>query len=1600
MAGSLLDQLQQARHKLLDLSASNRLLNTPLGRGRSTRLDVVGERSTDVFDLLVRERREMTFGATAEETKTAEAVRDGDVTESLDDSTDDDESSALPQPDEAAAVNESRLTDQVLETNLVSDQLQKRLLRLTVEAKTFVEEQGVNCLFLALGFLEWYEDPKSDKPRFAPLVLIPVEVHRKSANAKFKVKAVEEDLAANLSLQEKLRLEFHLKLPDLPEAEELDIAAYFTEVEQLVADQPRWCVRRDQMTLWFFSFAKFLMFRDLQPEAWPEGKKLEDRPLVRSLLSEGFRHEAPVIGDHESLDARLAPRDLMHVVDADSSQTVAIEEMRHGRSLIVQGPPGTGKSQTITNMIAAAVKDGKSVLFVAEKMAALQVVKSRLDRIGLGDMCLELHSHKANKRAVYAELERALLLGKPKSMNFDIPANKHLRARDRLNGYDAQLHAPIAPFGIAPYAIIGQLCRLKAAGIEPLDIELPDVANWSRSTFDEKQQLLAEMAGHVREIGIPQQHVCWGIHREDTLLPSDGTALQTLLEQLQRAWSEHREQARQLAKQLRVTWPDETATPKLVQQIVKLTELLLTMPALDRASFANDVWAKQRADIDRAVIALHELADCRQVVGDLGASIAWATELADVRRNLAAYGRSWFRWFHQPYRAAQRELLSVLKGPAPRAIDERLRLVDSLITGQQWLQALQPDAPLGRIGQSAFGTLWRGADSNWEELATVLMWNDCCQQEPVPTAFRQIVSRWESPAAASQTLDALQRSTQLVESLNTKLTQTLGLSLLTLTGKAELTTVPLVKWSQYVDQWLTAREQINRWIVFRRRLRGLAGAGLERLIPIIEAGQNTDTMVDQFELLFCEAAMRQVLREREEIASFDRVSHEENQRQFQTLDRERLELARREVAIAHYDRIPTGGDAGEVGIVRGETKKKRNLRPVRKVLKDAGRAIQAMKPVFMMSPISVAQFLEPGGLAFDVLIIDEASQVRPVEALGAVARAQQLVVVGDNRQLPPSQFFDKATGDDEPQSDDGSAAAGDVESILDLCITRGLPSRMLRWHYRSKHHSLIAVSNREFYDSQLFVVPSPERVSGHRGLHFRFVNNGVFDSGAGASRTNRVEARSVALAMLEHATTTPHLSLGVGTFSVTQRDAILDELELLRRQHPEAEPYFINGHAEPWFVKNLENIQGDERDVILISVGYAKNKSGYFAMGFGPLSNEGGERRLNVLISRAKERCEVFSSVRAADFDIARTKSKGTIALKTFLEYAETGLLDTGHSTGRDFDSEFEAQVAEQLRRHGVQLECQVGVAGFFIDLAVIDPDQPGRYLMGIECDGATYHSSRWARDRDRLREQVLTDHGWKLYRIWSTDWFQSQDEQLRKLIAFIEDARSATVFQTIDEPKAQSATSPSASPPATDPTTIDREDSVTPNSEQPAETNRYREADFTISNISTPIPDMPIGDLAKLAVKVVQAEGPVHADEVARRLTTLFGQTRAGSRISAAVEQALRWSVQRRTLQESDNFYWVVAQTEFVVRDREQVASATLRKPEMLPPIELRAGVVQFVTCHISASTDECVTGIARMLGFKKTSQQLSQTIESQIDWLVLHKEIVCEGTSLRSVS
>jgi len=532
---------------------------------------------------------------------------------------------------------------------------------------------------------------------------------------------------------------------------------------------------------------------------------------------------------------------------------------------------------------------------------------------------------------------------------------------------------------------------------------------------------------------------------------------------------------------------------------------------------------------------------------------------------------------------------------------------------------------------------------------------------------------------------------------------------------------------------------------------------------------------------------------------------------------------------------------------------------------------------------------------------------------------------------------------------------------------------MLRWHYRSRHESLIAVSNHEFYDDRLFIVPSAHAAGPTLGVVFHHVSDGVYDRGGSA--TNAREARVVAEAVIEHARQYPDLTLGIGTFSIKQKEAILNELEHLWRTEKDVQEFFASGVAEPFFVKNLESIQGDERDVIMISVCYGPDRHGYFSMGFGPLSTEGGERRLNVLISRARRCCRVFSSITADQIDLHRAKGRGVAAFKTYLTIAQTGKLSVAMPTGKDFDSPFEEEVARAVQRLGHKVEPQVGIAGFFVDLAIVDPEVPGRYLLGIECDGAAYHSARSARDRDRLRQQVLEDHGWIIHRVWSTDWFHRPEEQLRKIVAAIEQAK--TEISAASQPGPQTVRASENK----EAHTIEREvtEGLRDYGKSKIEVLPYSEASFSVDTTLEPH-EVSSQTMAEIVAQIVGEEGPIHRDEVARRVSSLWGFKRTGSRISQAVNAGLSIAERSKSLRESGDFYDVSERQISSVRNRSHASSSTLRKPDMLPPSEIRFAIGKVVEAYIGIEPDEAAIEVTRLFGFKATSAQLRDVITQGI--------------------
>ncbi|MCE9606283.1 MAG: DUF3320 domain-containing protein [Planctomycetia bacterium] len=1627
--GTVADRLTKTKQGLLDLTLRNRLLNTPR-KAKGRNIEIVGERAEDLFRLLVTEKKSFAFasrlGAKDDEEpkKGKKSFRDAPqvdfesknaageastAAEAEAAASDDDAELRLYQPDETEAEATKRHTDNRLQTGLSSEALQKRLLGLFYDARTYEEEQGVNILYLALGFLKWYEPEKADQARYAPLLLIPVELSRSDVGSNFRLSWREEETATNLSLQAKLFADFGLKFPEVIESDEFSPTAYFDEVRRAIEGKAGWEVLPDDMLVWFFSFTKFLMYRDLDPATWPEAASIEKHALISSLLGNGFRPQPPFCSETDRLDTLLTPLDQTHVVDADSSQAMATEETRRGQNLVIQGPPGTGKSQTIANIIATAVKAGKKVLFVAEKMAALSVVKRRFDNIGLGDICLELHSAKANKRLVLQELERTLALGAPKQEYTEQQATSLAKLKDRLNAHVADLHAPLMPAGLSPFKILGDVCRLQASGIQTTDFALVEPLKWTPDAVAEKVNLLRNTATHITDIGVPAQHPWRGVMLE-AWLPMNAPRLQQRLPPLVERLGALIATSDTLAVELHQ--PQGARSMSETAGLVRMVDALAKAPAMDRAAIADAVWDKNRELITALVEAGFTLGDTRAKLEQVLRPEAWTRDMTEVRDVIVKYGRIWYRWFFGVYRAAIASFQAILIGPLPKHFDDRVAILDALARRQAAQKKLGTEQQTAEVGRSAFGSLWTGEKSDWGALRAIEQWEAECRTAGISAPLRAAMSGLQPTPKGREAANVVAADAQKLLADVRDVFQELKLDVPSGFERATLEEVPLTALRDRLRAWQGEFESLTKWIAYRHGRAALEKEGLGNLPSMLEGGTIAPAAaVDQFTMGYFESLIRASFAARPSLAQFDGKSYAQVRELFQAADRQRIDLTRLEVAAAHHRSIPTGtSELGELGIVQHEIKKRKNHKPIRRLIKEAGRAIQAIKPVFMMSPMSVAQYLDPTSTTFDLLVFDEASQVRPEDALGAIARAGQVVVVGDDKQLPPTRFFDVLEGSDT-ESEEGvdDFNVGDLDSVLALCKSQQMAERMLRWHYRSRHQSLIAVSNHEFYDDKLFIFPSPLRAAGE-GLKFNLVKEGRFDRGATA--TNRIEAHVVAEAVMKHARTQPQVSLGVGAFSVSQRDAILDELEVLRRDSKDTEEFFATGGPEPFFVKNLENIQGDERETIFISVGYARDKSGSLAMNFGPLSNKGGERRLNVLISRARASCEVFSSITADDIDLGRATAVGAKAFKTFLQYAQTGLLDAGATTASRFATEFERQVAEALHKAGYQVEAQVGVAGFFVDLAVVDPELPDGYVLGIECDGLQYDAARSSRDRDRLRQQVLEDRGWKIHRIWSIDWFNRPKEQLAKLTTAIDAAKAAALLAAKSKAEALKAEAEKARLVKPQPATVAN---VAPAENKPVAPTKtvvpviareerqeaaepsvpYEEAIFKISGKQS-IPDMPLSTLMEFAVRVVRVEGPIHEEEIERRLVSLSGASRTGTRIAQAVAAALAEAVKARAVVVDGGFYRPAEQTIVPIRNREDVTSSGLKKPEMLPPAEIERAVKVLIAGHLGVVDDECIVAVARMLGFKTTTPALKEVIAGSLERLVTSGNVVRKNDTL----
>jgi very-short-patch-repair endonuclease len=1563
--------IEHWKRKLLDLSKRNRALHFKMSKVST--IAIVDEQPAEVFRQLCMKHQGMRFKPAPEPEGPATAAPENHAEGAA--TPIDDEDGEIPSVDFVpyeAETLDARHTDDVLQTRSTPEQLDKSLRRIDEQARAVIDEQGVNALFLALGMLQYTESADSNEVFKAPLVLVPVELTRRSARAGYVLKATDDDPLVNPALAEYLQRGFGVVLPDLPDAstmpDDYDVQTFFSAVVEAIATQQRWAVKTD-LYLGLFSFQKFVMYKDLDAHT----PALMGHRLIRQLITRTGTQLGGLPGEVQALDLDrdYPPEATFQVVDADSSQLRALAAVSRHYDLVLHGPPGTGKSQTITNLIAQALAAGKSVLFVAEKMAALQVVHSRLVGAGLGEFCLELHSTKANKRAVMRELAAALDASLQQVAVPTLSTQRLPHVRANLTEYVSAVHAPYGALSVSPYRAYGDLGavryapRLKYSGA---------IETMTREQLDDTVRALNDLAAAAAAVGDPRVHP-WREAARTFYAEDDLHTIHTLLDDLSRRLADIRQQAQAVESAFQLP-PIRTCAD--VATAAGVAAVLARSPGAPLAVLESEAWnapppeATGLVERGRAIVRLRERA-CRHFAVDALAQ-DHAHDIAYIEEKSQGYFR-FLAFLDGRYRAIKRRW-KAYRLPSYHgtllAQAEEMKTIDQLRREQHALAAQDV------LARQLFGGLWQGEQSSWDVLEHYIRWvvefRGLCVRHGLGGRVIEVAARPTPDMSAVHALQgAVESVLPVLASLRTALAWPEGY----------LADAPFETIAERVASLADNLALGPRWASFESA-RQVAAAGLaaEMVLWAMAGEVAFSDLAPAFLRAFYQQWLSEVVQARTPLRAFHTLTHEQRVAEFRALD-ERVLLENRAALVSalrdmvqHRLRAPDA--AAALPFLRREMARQRNLSPLRKTMRQAEPAIRAIKPCFMMSPLSVAQLLDGAAPSFDLVIFDEASQLPAEDAVGATIRGKQLVVVGDPKQLPPTNFFTVMSGQvTAPLAEDGTPLFEDTESILEEFIGAGLPQSRLKWHYRSTHESLITFSNVSFYDADLYTFPSVETGLETNGLQFEYIDDGVYE-GKGL---NLVEARRVADAVVRHAKLHPELSLGVGTFNLRQQLAIQDELEQRRRQDPSLEPFFARKAEGAFFVKNLENIQGDERDVIFISVTYAKGPDGRLRYHFGPLNGENGWRRLNVLTTRARQRMRVFSSMKGEEISAAGTTAAGAKLLREFLLYAEHGRLESVMaSAAADTESPFERDVLTELTRRGLTVIPQVGCAGYRIDFGILDEEAPGRFLCGIECDGVAYHASETTRDRDRLRQQVLEARGWTIHRVWSTDWFKDRTGQIERLTGLIEHSRvrareeaaaerEAQVRAAADAAKAAELAAASAeAPPSPARGAVYERPTVPP----------YHIADGEGCYAGTDLLAAPTSQLLQAITAVVDAEAPIHLSDLAARVAGMW-RSRVGTRIAARITETCQAAERDGLLLCRDGFAW---RSDGTCRVRSR--AGTRIPAERIAPEEYHEAVLLVLRSGFGFARNELINEVRTVFGYSRTGTQLEAAISSAIDHLL----------------
>ncbi len=1228
-------------------------------------------------------------------------------------------------------------------------QLDRELTTIYRAARSSQQENGVSSLYLAIGLLRWFSEPDSSKPSYAPLILLPIEIIRKSANQGYSLHARDEEPHFNMTLLEMLKQNYHLDiagLDPLPVDEYgIDIKRTFSLVRGALYTLKGWDVI-ESCVIGNFSFAQFAMWNDLHTA----GDLLDNSKVVRSLMK-GYV-DWDLSEPNTPAEEKDSSTPLYLPITVDATQLKAIEMAAGGSTFVLHGPPGTGKSQTITGMVANLMAQGKRVLFVAEKMAALSVVQRRLSALGVGDFCLEVHLDKANKKQVLSQLEKALDIRHPDHRaEYDELHKQTLEQKARLDGYAKHLHAVHrGGYSLRELVDLYESVRNEA---EEIHFDSFAVGQLSRSQIQRHLSLLGQLTAAGEALGDikshPLKHLKIKVYGADLRM-----AVRNISQQYIEALQSLQAAATEAAQLLHVDKPEKRSNYADLEQLVLLYEAQKQeepplLHAIDRYREELQAYYQKAQEVSRQ---------------EQKALETWEVAFLDrdMSRYLTKHEAASKKFFGKT--AAMTAVVADIQAYAklPITFESIPLYLQDIIVFQEQKRKLQDMAD----------ALPASAKPVLEAFPTAATFKEALEEV---AHYRQRTADFPGGPEAIQTLNTnpkvasifenYQAQYQQARSAEAQLNEQLG-------RRIEDDEVNWIEADTAFCQYLRDEPAaLKNWGLYSQVREACADVGLQPAIEAYENGLAATMLPSAYKKGFYRALINEIIGSDDILSRFSGMTFNESVQQFKQLDDRLLQLTKHEIFYQLASRVPSSWTSPEMGMELSLLRKAIGSHArgisIRTLFDRIANLLPILCPCMLMSPNSVAQYLAQKNDLFDVVIFDEASQLPTCKAVGALARAKNAVIVGDPKQMPPTSFF-AGSG---PNVED--LALDDLDSILDDALALGIPSQHLQWHYRSQHESLIAFSNRTFYDNKMYTFPS----ANDRERHVTAVHvEGVYKNS-----TNVKEAEAIVAEIVRrfHDDDLKGQSIGVVTFNVKQQILIENLLAKQFQEDPSLDAWASNTD-DPIFVKNLENVQGDERDVILFSIGYGPDEQGRVSMNFGPINQVGGGKRLNVAFSRARVTMTVFTSLYSTDIRVTENSPDGLVAFKDFLHFAEGHRLPPEtHEPIQDADVQVTSGILNSiccaLKEAGFQCIPMVGRSDFRVDLAVVDPYNDDQYLMGILLDGEGYRQTENTRDREVAQIGVLQHLGWELRRIWTIDWWDNRDRVLNRLLTRLETLKEAS---------------------------------------------------------------------------------------------------------------------------------------------------------------------------------------------------------------------------------